>query len=552
MEFNAKKIKVIMLAISFMITSGLFVASFQEQILKAKANVSSIIIYLDHLDFGRVFPGEQLQKTFTVHYSGSGNGDYNIVEKYKPLPGATVPEGYSGNISDYCQDNFNDFDRCYKTLCPFIEEFSEENEGDTVLKASVSSNDLEDLWIVAFNNDFVPAIIGNVSQDHKGDIISESGIYGCDLSFNVDVEYYCGDGILDDGEECDDGPNGSDTCTPECTLIKGSISGCKYNDLNSDGVIDAGEEKLFGWEIQLIGCPYLSGGSLSFPFKDGIGSGLPGACVVIETTTTVDGCYSFDGLNAGDYGVNEVDKDNWTQTYPVYNTFYFFPLGIDEDKINIDFANFTEQGPYCGDGSLDTGEECDDGNNIDGDGCSAVCKTEQDPYCGDGNLDSGEQCDDGNNVNGDGCSAACNTEGGGGGGGGGTVLVSLQINNAEECVVTEDGTYFSWKTNMTSSSRVVCDTEPNPAWGTPPDYGYFLYTDEHNLSPRVLDHEVKIPGLVPGENYYCRVISSSSSSTVFEEVICSVPEEEEEGEVKGEVDVIIPEALPKTGYGGRI
>ena len=277
-----------------------------------------------------------------------------------------------------------------------------------------------------------------------------------------------------------------------------------------------------GWEIQLIGCPYLSGGDLSFPSKDGIGGGLSGSCVVMETTTTVDGCYTFDNLNAGDYGVSEVDQNNWTQTYPAYNTFYYFPLDAQEDKVNVDFANFTEI---------------------------------TEPYCGDGNLDPGEQCDDGNNVSGDGCSSVCTTEGGGGGG---TVLVSLQINDFEDCVVTEDGATFSWKTNKTSSSRVVCDTKPHPDWGTPPDYGYYLYTDEFNLSPRILSHEVEITGLVPGENYYCRVISSDSSSTAFEEVICSVPgeeeeeEEEKEGEVKGEKDVIIPEALPKTGFGSTI
>jgi len=107
---------------------------------------------------------------------------------------------------------------------------------------------------------------------------------------------------------------------------------------------------------------------------------------------------------------------------------------------------------------------------------------------------------------------------------------------------------------MTSSSRVACDTKPNPNWGTPPVYGYFFFTDEYNLSPKILNHEVKIPGLVPGESYYCRVISSNGSSTVFEEVICSIPEEEEEVKVEEEGDVkgtstIIPSGLPKTGHG---
>ena len=32
---------------------------------------------------------------------------------------------------------------------------------------------------------------------------------------------------------------------------------------------------------------------------------------------------------------------------------------------------------FCGDGVLDAGEECDDGNTVNGDGCSATCTTEQ-------------------------------------------------------------------------------------------------------------------------------------------------------------------------------
>ncbi len=57
----------------------------------------------------------------------------------------------------------------------------------------------------------------------------------------------------------------------------------------------------------------------------------------------------------------------------------------------------------CGNGRLDPGEVCDDGNNRSGDGCPADC---MEP-CGDGVLDPGEACDDGNNLDGDGCSADC-------------------------------------------------------------------------------------------------------------------------------------------------
>ena len=62
----------------------------------------------------------------------------------------------------------------------------------------------------------------------------------------------------------------------------------------------------------------------------------------------------------------------------------------------------------CGDGKLDTSEECDDGNVVSGDGCSATCRLES---CGNGIVDIalGEACDDGNNTDGDGCSADCRT-----------------------------------------------------------------------------------------------------------------------------------------------
>jgi fimbrial isopeptide formation D2 family protein len=63
--------------------------------------------------------------------------------------------------------------------------------------------------------------------------------------------------------------------------------------------------------------------------------------------------------------------------------------------------------PSCGDGTVQDGEECDDGNSINDDSCSNACKT---PYCGDGILHTSEECDDGNNLNGDACSAECTKE----------------------------------------------------------------------------------------------------------------------------------------------
>ena len=62
---------------------------------------------------------------------------------------------------------------------------------------------------------------------------------------------------------------------------------------------------------------------------------------------------------------------------------------------------------HCGDNVIDTGEECDDGNLVDGDGCSATCVI---TICGNGVVTGGEECDDGNTASGDGCSSACGRE----------------------------------------------------------------------------------------------------------------------------------------------
>jgi cysteine-rich repeat protein len=58
----------------------------------------------------------------------------------------------------------------------------------------------------------------------------------------------------------------------------------------------------------------------------------------------------------------------------------------------------------CGNGIVTTGEECDDGNADNGDQCDRNCTK---PRCGNGALDPGEECDDGNTVDGDGCDHNC-------------------------------------------------------------------------------------------------------------------------------------------------
>ena len=79
---------------------------------------------------------------------------------------------------------------------------------------------------------------------------------------------------------------------------------------------------------------------------------------------------------------------------------------------------------HCGDSNFETGEGWDDGNTTSGDGCSNVWQVEAlwswtatSPSvctynCGNGISNVGEICDDGNVTNGDGCSNTWTVEAG--------------------------------------------------------------------------------------------------------------------------------------------
>jgi cysteine-rich repeat protein len=61
--------------------------------------------------------------------------------------------------------------------------------------------------------------------------------------------------------------------------------------------------------------------------------------------------------------------------------------------------------PTCGNFVLEAGEECDDGNIENGDGCNWSCQNEV--QCGNSLWEDGEECDDGNASNEDGCLNTC-------------------------------------------------------------------------------------------------------------------------------------------------
>jgi len=80
----------------------------------------------------------------------------------------------------------------------------------------------------------------------------------------------------------------------------GSLSGIKYEDLDGDGVRDAGEPGLVGWTI----------------FLDRNADGALDQDEV-STQTDADGRYTFTGLLPGLYTLAEVQRAGWTQTSPL-------------------------------------------------------------------------------------------------------------------------------------------------------------------------------------------------------------------------------------------
>jgi fibro-slime domain-containing protein len=91
---------------------------------------------------------------------------------------------------------------------------------------------------------------------------------------------------------------------------------------------------------------------------------------------------------------------------------------LDQPDANLE----KPKGPYCGDLQVLRNEQCDDGNTINGDGCSRICQVEanhtcppqggpcvNNAICGNSKLTSNEVCDDGNTKSDDGCSSDCKT-----------------------------------------------------------------------------------------------------------------------------------------------
>jgi cysteine-rich repeat protein len=175
------------------------------------------------------------------------------------------------------------------------------------------------------------------------------GALACSWETSTSTPPACGDGVQNPPEECDKGPENSDTTPGACrtTCLR---AGC------GDGVIDPGEVCDDGNRFGGDGCA--------------------------ATCHKVEQC----GDGFLDPGAEQCD------------------LGANNSDTRANQCRTTCKLPSCGDGVGDEGEECDDGNRESGDTCDSNCTR---PRCGNGVTGAGEECDDTNTFNTDACLPNC-------------------------------------------------------------------------------------------------------------------------------------------------
>jgi len=199
---------------------------------------------------------------------------------------------------------------------------------------------------------------------------------------------YCGDGIRQsaNGEECDLGSrNGmpGERCTSDCKRVNG-LTFCGDEEIQNPNGYNEPEQ-----------C------------DAGSRNGMPGeSCSSTCTNIQVSGNYCGDGIRQSANG-EECDLGSRN--------------GMPGERCTSDCKRVNGL-TFCGDEEIQNPngynepEQCDAGsrNGMPGESCSSTCTNIQvlGDYCGDGIRQSanGEECDDGNNVDGDGCSAICRNE----------------------------------------------------------------------------------------------------------------------------------------------
>jgi len=186
----------------------------------------------------------------------------------------------------------------------------------------------------------------------------------------------CGDGVVDLGEECDDGNRSiTDDCLPDCRRAR-----CGDLAVRSDPADPADREECDVGGVETAGC---DDDCTAVVCGDHHRNSLAGEACDDGNQQDGDGCAS--DCRSDESCGNGIVDDRLPGN-----------PGNDADCLTADL-----QDTNCA-------EVCDDGNRRSGDGCSANCLSTE--ICGNGILDLGEVCDDGNGIDGDACPTTCTSD----------------------------------------------------------------------------------------------------------------------------------------------
>ncbi|HLC76514.1 MAG TPA: DUF4215 domain-containing protein, partial [Candidatus Peribacterales bacterium] len=213
----------------------------------------------------------------------------------------------------------------------------------------------------------------------------------------------CGNGVSDQiSEQCDDGNTSStDACSTTCqrTTCGDGIRQIP-NGVGQNEACDEGAQNGIPGHCNLT----CSGIVSAVQCSDGIDNADPED---VLADAQDPGCYTNGNVVTGTY--NPADTDE-THTPACGNGArdQIAEQCDDGNLLNGDGCSTLCRAEVCGNGTVDSGEVCDEGSlNGTPNHCNSLCSGTTPALCGNGVPEGAEQCDDGNVTNGDTCSALC-------------------------------------------------------------------------------------------------------------------------------------------------
>ena len=282
---------------------------------------------------------------------------------------------------------------------------------------------------------------------------------------------------------------------------------CQANEISRECVSDGNAEITYEWNNSVCGNNYID-----------IEEDADCACVETEV--------------AGEC----IDETNRQFTY----TYNFDYCTVRDPETRVDETCEEEPIYQCSDGDDNDGDELIDAEDPgcwedpeDSKSYNPEDNDEYHAYCGDGTCNGNETCST--------CPQDCGSCGGGGGGGGGGVITkpTIIITNENVVYLGNGEALVTWTTNIETTRQVAYGDDSITVLGTVLEYGYDSVNGES--SDMMKEHSVTISGLTDDVIYYFRPIADRAGSTgekVGKEVSYVF---EEEGDVLGVADPIVPE-----------